>query len=61
MKDHSDLSPIEEFKEKVVEVLELLNQANLPIVVPESGQSETSKPAVPREDAEVIQQNISGN
>jgi predicted ThiF/HesA family dinucleotide-utilizing enzyme len=33
MKNQIEHSPLEEFKEKVTEVLELLNQSNLPIVV----------------------------
>jgi len=30
-----DTNPLDEFKEKVTEVLEILNRDNLPIIVPE--------------------------
>jgi hypothetical protein len=36
MTDHSEHTSLEELKEKVEEVFELLNQSNLPVIVTEN-------------------------
>ncbi len=44
MVDHSEHSQLEEVKEQIAEVVELLNQPNLPIAVSEEGEPETTDP-----------------
>jgi hypothetical protein len=44
MVDHSEHSPLEEMKEQIAEVVDLLNQPNLPIVVHNEGDPEAADP-----------------
>ncbi len=38
MTDHSQHSPLEELKEKLDEVIELLNKDNRPLIISENGE-----------------------
>jgi hypothetical protein len=60
MTDHSEHSPLEEFKEKVNEVLELLNQSNLPVVVPEGVDLDPLDTTAPSETPEVTHKSSTG-
>jgi len=51
MTNHSEHSPLEELKEKVEEVFELLNQGNLPLIVSDSDEEKALEATDSRETA----------